>query len=80
MKLKAQFRVSSQKDKIQRMEAKWTLTHFRLLLIIQKIRQLILFFDDYSWCFLSETSKLASNSASFSFVVNVDWVKTLDEE
>ena len=30
--------------------------------------------------FLSETSKLASNTASLSFVVNVDGIKTLDEE
>ena len=37
-------------------------------------------FDDHSWCFLSETSKLASNTASFSCVVNVDGIKTLDEE
>ena len=46
-----------------------------------EIRQLILlFFYDPSWCFLSETSKLASNTASFSFVVNMDRMKTLHEE
>ena len=28
--------------------------------------------DNHSWCFLNETVKLASNTASFSFVANVD--------
>ena len=37
-------------------------------------------FDDNSCCFLSETSKLASNTASFSCVVNMNGIKTLDEE
>ena len=37
------------------------------------------FWTTTSWCFLSETSKLASNTASFSFVVNVDGIKTLEE-
>ena len=36
--------------------------------------------DDQSWCFLSETFKLASNAASLSFAVNVDGAKTLEEE
>ena len=32
-------------------------------------------FDDSSWRFLRETSKLAANTTSFSFVVNVDGIK-----
>jgi hypothetical protein len=31
--------------------------------------------NDRSWCFLSDTSKLASNTSSFSFVVSVDGIK-----
>ena len=36
--------------------------------------------DDHAWCFFSETSKLASNTSSFSFVVNVDGIKDLSDE
>ena len=35
--------------------------------------------DDRSWYFLSESCKLASNNASFSCVVNVGGIKTLEE-
>ena len=35
--------------------------------------------DDESWPFLDETCKLASNTASFSFVVNMDGIVPLDE-
>ena len=35
---------------------------------------------DNSWHFLSETSRLAYNTSSFSLVVNVDGIKTLEEE
>ena len=69
MKLKAQFRVSGQKNNIQKMKAKWTLTLFGRLLIIQKIRQLILLL-----------LMIILGVAPFSSVVNVDGIKTLDEE
>ncbi len=53
----------------------------RQLLTVQKILLLILLLvDDHSWCFLSETSKLASNTAWFSFVVTVSGIKTIEEE
>ena len=35
--------------------------------------------DDESWPFLDETCKLASNTASFSFVVNMEGIVPLDE-
>ena len=54
---------------------------FRQLLIIQKsFNCSCCLFDERSWCYLSETSQLACNTASFSFVVNVDGIKTLAEE
>ena len=40
----------------------------------------LVIFDDSSWCFLSDISKLASNASSFSFVVNVDGIKDLSDE
>jgi hypothetical protein len=36
--------------------------------------------NDRSWCFLSDTSKLASNTSSFSFVVGLDGIKYLPYE
>ena len=36
--------------------------------------------DDSSWCCLSDSSKLASNASSFSFVVNVDGITYFSEE
>ena len=36
--------------------------------------------NDRSWCFLSDTSKLASNTSSFSFVVGLDGIKDLSYE
>ena len=35
--------------------------------------------DDESWPFLDETCKLASNTASFAFVINMDGIVPLDE-
>ena len=36
--------------------------------------------NDSSWCLLSDISKLASNTSSFSFVVNVDGITDFSEE
>ena len=36
--------------------------------------------DDNSWCVLSDTSKLASTTASFSFVGNVEGITDLNDE
>ena len=36
--------------------------------------------DDSSWCLLSDISKLASNTSSLSFVVNVDGITYFSEE
>ena len=80
MKLKNQFRVSGLKDKVQKMKDKWMSIPSRRLLTIQKIRRLILSLCTTTPGFRSETSKLASNTASFSCVVNVDGIKTLEEE
>ena len=39
-----------------------------------------MFLDDSSWCFLNDISKLAYNTSSFSFVVNVDGITNFSEE
>ena len=81
MKLRAQFCVSGQKSKIQKMKARRMLIQFRQLLTIQENPSVdLVVFDVNSWCFLSETSNLTSNTAPFSFVVNVGGIETLDEE
>ena len=36
--------------------------------------------NDSSWCLVSDISKLASNTSSFSFAVNVDGITDLSEE
>ena len=36
--------------------------------------------DDSSWCFMSDISKLVSNTSSFFFVVSVDGIKDLFDE
>ena len=75
------FRVSAHMDKIQKMNVRRMLTPFRQLLTIQQNPSAdLVAFDNQSWRFLSETSKLVSNTASFSFVVNVDGIKTLEEQ
>ena len=81
MKLRAQFRASGPESKTQKMRVKWTLTLIPSTIEHPEHQSAdLIVVDDHSWCFLSETSKLASNTSSFAFVVHVDGIKTLDEE
>ena len=65
MKFKTQFRASSLNDKIQQKDRRM-LTPFQTTIDYPEIPSVdLVWFDDHFWCFRSETSKLASNTASF---------------